>query len=606
MRVGGRPYRTIFLANPAGDVAVIDQTRLPFEFELRTLASVADAAEAICAMVVRGAPLIGVTAAYGVALALRDDATDRSLAAALERLAATRPTAVNLRWALERMRLAVAGTGIAGRRERAYAEAAAIAEEDVAACAAIGRHGRALIERIAQRKSGGPVNVLTHCNAGWLACVDWGTALAPVYAAHDAGVAVHVYVDETRPRGQGALLTAFELGAHGVPCTVIADNAGGHLMQHGAVDLCLVGSDRTTATGDVANKIGTYLKALAAHDNGVPFYAALPASTIDWTLADGVRDIPIEDRGPREVTHVRGLAGDGRVVEVQVTAPGSGAANPGFDVTPARLLSGLVTERGIAVASREGLLALYPERDPRQGGATREMGEGLLPVAGASARVPCEDAVEIQPGPAAIVATARALDAAGLVPNKSGNVSCRTAPGRFAITAAGVPYAGMTAAHIVELDLVDGPAATGPRPSSEWRMHAAIYAARPDVGAIVHTHSPRATALACAGLGIPPFHYMIAVAGGAIRCMPYATFGTGELASMAVTGLEARRATLLANHGVVAVGPTLDVARSVALEVENLAGQWLELRAAGLEPKLLGDDELRRVREKFAAYGRLG
>jgi methylthioribose-1-phosphate isomerase len=246
--------------------------------------------------------------------------------------------------------------------ERAYDEAALIADEDVAACAAIGRHGRALLAAIHDRRDGGTVRVLTHCNAGWLACVDWGTALAPVYAAHESGIPVHVYVDETRPRNQGAALTAFELGAHGVPHTVIADNAGGHLMQHGEVDFCIVGSDRTTATGDVANKIGTYLKALAAHDNGVPFYAALPSSTIDWTLEDGVRDVPIEERPAREVTHVRGRAEEGWLLDVEVVAPGSKVANPAFDVTPARLVTGIITERGVASASRSGLLALYPER----------------------------------------------------------------------------------------------------------------------------------------------------------------------------------------------------------------------------------------------------
>ncbi|HET7204382.1 MAG TPA: S-methyl-5-thioribose-1-phosphate isomerase [Steroidobacteraceae bacterium] len=362
MRIHGRPYRTIFVADDMGAVQVIDQTRLPFEVELRSLASVQDAATAIRDMIVRGAPLIGVTAAYGVALAMRGDASDASLVRAVAELGATRPTAVNLRWALTRMEDALRDVPRGQRTERAFREAAAMAEEDVAACAAIGRHGLRLIEAIAARKPGAPVHVLTHCNAGWLACVDWGTALAPVYAAHEAGIPVHVYVDETRPRGQGAFLTAFELGAHGVPHTVIADNTGGHLMQHGRVDLCLVGSDRTTATGDVANKIGTYLKALAARDNGVPFYAALPTSTIDWTMNDGVREIPIEERSAREVTHVRGRGADRALVDVEVVAPGSAVSNPGFDVTPARLVTGIITERGLAEASREGLLCLYPER----------------------------------------------------------------------------------------------------------------------------------------------------------------------------------------------------------------------------------------------------
>ena len=362
MRIHGEPCRTIFCADAAGTVAVIDQTRLPFEFQLCHLHSASDAAVAIRDMVVRGAPLIGVTAAYGVALAMRASPDDANLARAIEELAATRPTAVNLRWALDRMARVLGETPPAGRAERAYQEAAAIADEDVAACEAIGRHGLRVIEQHAARRPGEAVQVLTHCNAGWLACVDWGTALAPVYAAHEAGVPVHVWVDETRPRSQGAFLTAFELGAHGVPHTVIADNTGGHLMQHGRVDLCLVGSDRTTATGDVANKIGTYLKALAARDNGVPFYAALPTSTIDWNLADGVREIPIEERSSSEVTRVRGRTVDGGLADVDVVAPGSPVSNPGFDVTPARLITAIITERGIAEASREGLLRLYPER----------------------------------------------------------------------------------------------------------------------------------------------------------------------------------------------------------------------------------------------------
>jgi methylthioribose-1-phosphate isomerase len=362
MLVDGRPYRTIWLADAGGDIAVIDQTRLPFEFVIRTLRSVADAEAAIRDMVVRGAPLIGVTAAYGVALALRARPDDSNLAAAVAGLIATRPTAVNLRWATHRMQQVLVPLPPRERVARAYAEAAAIAEEDVAACAAIGQHGLALLRDIAARRARDrPLNVLTHCNAGWLACVDWGTALAPIYAAHAAGLPVHVYVDETRPRSQGALLTAFELGAHGITHTVIADNAGGHLMQQGDVDVCFVGSDRTTATGDVANKIGTYLKALAAHDNGVPFYAALPASTIDWSLGDGVGQVPIEERSPREVTHVRGRAAGGDCMDVEVVAPGSPVRNPGFDVTPARLVTGIVTERGVAQASRAGLAALYPE-----------------------------------------------------------------------------------------------------------------------------------------------------------------------------------------------------------------------------------------------------
>ncbi|MCM2310213.1 MAG: S-methyl-5-thioribose-1-phosphate isomerase [Steroidobacteraceae bacterium] len=362
MRVNGRQYRTIFVADDGVTVSVIDQTRLPFAFELRHLQTAEQAAEAIRDMIVRGAPLIGVTAAYGVALGMLFDASDAGVERVVQVLGATRPTAVNLRWALERMRQVLLATPTSQRVGRAYAEAAGIADEDVAACAAIGRHGHALLAAIHERSDGRVVRVLTHCNAGWLACVDWGTALAPVYAAHEAGLPIHVYVDETRPRNQGAALTAFELGAHGVPHTVIADNAGGHLMQHGAVDVCIVGSDRITATGDVANKIGTYLKALAAHDNGIPFYAALPSSTIDWSLDDGVREVPIEERPAREVTHVRGRSEAGQLVEIEVVAPGSAVANPAFDVTPARLVTGIITERGVAPASREGLQMLYPER----------------------------------------------------------------------------------------------------------------------------------------------------------------------------------------------------------------------------------------------------
>ena len=362
MRIRGESYRSIFLADDGWTVAVIDQTRLPFAFEVRHLRSAEDAAEAIAGMVVRGAPLIGVTAAYGIALGMRADPSDKALARTAESLARTRPTAVNLRWAVDRMASVLRTTPVAGRVERAYDEAARIAEEDVAACAAIGRHGLRLLEGLHATAGGRRLNVLTHCNAGWLACVDWGTALAPVYAAHEAGLPVHVYVDETRPRNQGASLTAFELAGHGIEHEVIVDNAGGHLMQHGRVDVCLVGSDRTTATGDVANKVGTYLKALAARDNGVPFYAALPSSTIDWSLRDGLRGVPIEERSAREVSHVRGRSDDGQVLDVEVVNPGSRIVNPGFDVTPARLVTGLITERGVVEASEAGLRSLYPER----------------------------------------------------------------------------------------------------------------------------------------------------------------------------------------------------------------------------------------------------
>jgi methylthioribose-1-phosphate isomerase len=361
MKINGQPYRTIWLAQDGFRVCVIDQTRLPFRFETVTLGSAEQAATAISTMIVRGAPLIGATAAYGIALAMREDASDAALEAALALLGATRPTAVNLHWALARMRRRLAPLPPDARAETAYAEAAALCDEDVALCRAIGEHGLPLIRGLAARKPAGEaVNILTHCNAGWLATVDWGTALAPIYMAHDDGVAVHVFVDETRPRNQGAALTAYELGAHGVPHTVIVDNAGGHLMQRGQVDMAIVGTDRTTATGDVANKIGTYLKALAAKDNGVPFYVALPSPTIDWSLSDGFA-IPIEERSAREVTHLAGLDETGEVGQFRVVAPGSPAANPAFDVTPARLVTALITERGVCAASRDGLAGLFPD-----------------------------------------------------------------------------------------------------------------------------------------------------------------------------------------------------------------------------------------------------
>jgi methylthioribose-1-phosphate isomerase len=313
-------------------------------------------------MQVRGAPLIGAVAAYGLALALREDCSTEAMERDAAMLAATRPTAVNLAWALERMLTVLRNTRAADRERAAYREAAAIADEDAAQNEILGTHGLKLIADIAGRKRDTPVNVLTHCNAGWLATVDWGTALAPIYKAHDAGIRVHVWVDETRPRNQGAALTAFELGRHGVPHTVISDNAGGHLMQHGQVDLCIVGADRVTRTGDAANKIGTYLKALAAQDNAVPFWVALPSSTIDWSIEDGVRDIPIEERAGAEVTTVTGRALDGTIATVRVVPTGSPAANPAFDVTPRRLVTGLITERGCCDASPEGLLGLFPER----------------------------------------------------------------------------------------------------------------------------------------------------------------------------------------------------------------------------------------------------
>lgn len=349
MKINGTSCRTIW---PTADhaVEIIDQTRLPHEFVTLRLESMRHAERAIRDMQVRGAPLIGVTAAYGVALAMRQHASDASLEAACAVLLAARPTAVNLRWGVERMRAFLAPLPEERRAEAAWQETGRIADEDVAINEAIGREGCRIIRAIQQRKQGGTINILTHCNAGWLATVDWGTALAPVYAAFDEGIPLHVWVDETRPRNQGASLTAWELGQQGVPHTVIADNTGGHLMQHGRVDMAIVGCDRVTATGDVCNKIGTYLKALAAYDNKVPFYVAMPTSTVDWTLQDGVQEIPIEERAADEVTHISGLADDGVVRRVRLTPTGSPAANYGFDVTPARLVTGLITERGVVAA----------------------------------------------------------------------------------------------------------------------------------------------------------------------------------------------------------------------------------------------------------------
>lgn len=362
MKIDGRHYRTIWLGADGWSVEVIDQTKLPHRFETVVLRDVEQAAHAIKSMQVRGAPLIGATAAYGLALAMRTDPSDASLEGNIVFLNAQRPTAVNLRWALEDMRRVLAPLPPSERAAAAYVRAAAICDEDVETCRRIGENGLALIKEIAAgKKPGERVNILTHCNAGWLACVDWGTATAPVYMAHDLSIPIHVWVDETRPRNQGASLTAFELGAHGVPHTIIVDNAGGHYMQHGAVDLVIVGTDRVTRNGDVANKIGTYLKALAAQDNDVPFYVALPHTTIDWLLDDG-RKIEIEERSADEVLKMTGRLPDGTVATVEIAAPGSPAANPGFDVTPARLVSGFITERGVCPASEAGLLGLYPEQ----------------------------------------------------------------------------------------------------------------------------------------------------------------------------------------------------------------------------------------------------
>ncbi|EKN01246.1 MULTISPECIES: S-methyl-5-thioribose-1-phosphate isomerase [Acidocella] len=360
MKIDGTPYRSIWVDETDGwSVRIIDQTKLPWNVDLVRLTTLEEMAHAIKAMLVRGAPLIGASAAYGVALAMRHDAADAALAQALEVLGATRPTAINLRWALRRMGAALQSVEPAKREAAAYAEAAKICDEDVAVNEAIGRNGLALIEEKA--KSGKRVNILTHCNAGWIATVDWGTALAPIYMAHDAGIDVHVWVEETRPRNQGASLTAWELGKHGVKHTVIADNAGGHYMQHGEVDLVIVGTDRVTRQGDVCNKIGTYLKALAAHDNNVPFWVALPSSTIDWTIRDGVSEIPIEERAASEVTTMTGRAMDGSIATVRIVPTSSPAANPAFDVTPARLVTGLITERGLCEATESALTGMFSD-----------------------------------------------------------------------------------------------------------------------------------------------------------------------------------------------------------------------------------------------------
>ena len=359
MKISGKHYRTIW-PTPSGAVRVIDQSRLPFEFVTVDLESLEDAAHAIRHMTVRGAPLIGATAAYGIALALRQDPSDDCLESAARVLKATRPTAQNLAWALARMRRALAVVAPRERAEAAYREAGLICDADVEQCRCIGAHGMEIIRRLAET-TGRRLNILTHCNAGWLACVDWGTALSPIYMAHDAGISIHVWVDETRPRNQGAALTAFELGAHGVPHTVIADNLGGHLMQRGRVDMVIVGSDRITAAGDVCNKVGTYLKALAARDNEVPFYVALPSSTIDWSISAG-EAIPIEERSPTELTHVTGRSASGALETVRVVPETSSALNLGFDVTPAKLVTALITERGVCPASAAGLESLYSER----------------------------------------------------------------------------------------------------------------------------------------------------------------------------------------------------------------------------------------------------
>jgi methylthioribose-1-phosphate isomerase len=361
MNIDGRNHRTIWIDDDGWSVHVIDQRKLPFSLETSRLTTLVDACDAIRSMVVRGAPLIGITAAYGLCLALRVDSSDESLMHAYQTLLAARPTAINLKWALDEIVRVTRSVDPKRRSHAAYAHAALLVERDVSTNRAIGDHGLPIIERLAAQKRSAPVNILTHCNAGWLGCVDWGTALAPVYKAHDKGIPVHVFVSETRPRNQGGALTAYELGAHGVAHSLIADSAAAHFMQRRAIDLCLVGADRATAGGSVVNKIGTYGKALAARHNQIPFYVALPASTIDWTLLNG-EEIPIEERDSMELTHIAVRTTNGPVLTIQIAAPGSAALNPAFDLTPADLITGLITERGIAPATQDGLSSLFRRR----------------------------------------------------------------------------------------------------------------------------------------------------------------------------------------------------------------------------------------------------
>ncbi len=362
MKVDGKYFRTIWVSSDGWSIDVIDQTKLPHAFEVKHLKNLSDACTAIAQMVVRGAPLIGVTAAYGFYLAMREDASEAGMQNAYQRLYQTRPTAVNLCWALDQMRQALLPLPESQRVERAFQLAGTIAAEDVEISKGIGRAGLPIIQKIADSKpSGEPVNILTHCNAGWLATVDWGTATAPIYMAHDAGIQLNVWVDETRPRNQGAGLTTWELGQHGVAHKLVVDNVGGHLMQHGLVDVCIVGTDRTSRCGDVCNKIGTYLKALAAYDNNVPFYVCLPNTTIDWTIQDGVKDIPIEQRDAAEVKQVIGRLSNDEVSQVSIAPEATEAVNYAFDVTPARLVTGLITERGVIAPNEAALTAAFSD-----------------------------------------------------------------------------------------------------------------------------------------------------------------------------------------------------------------------------------------------------
>jgi methylthioribose-1-phosphate isomerase len=492
MKVDGMHRRTIE-GGPEG-VAIIDQTRLPFALVWRTLTTLDDAAHAIASMQVRGAPLIGATAAWGLALAARADPSLGALEAAGRTLAATRPTAINLKRVVDDVTRALREVPQADRARAAAEQAQAVCEAEVARSLAIGRHGLEVLRALHARLQR-PLQVLTHCNAGWLATVDWGTALAPLYLAHQAGLPLHVWVDETRPRNQGASLTAWELGQEGVPHTLIVDNAGGLLMRQGKVDLCIVGTDRVALDGDVCNKVGTYLKALAAHDCGVPFWVAAPESSVDWALASG-DGVPIEERGAEEVTHLCGLDEEGALRRVRVTPAGVAVHNPGFDVTPARLVTGLLTERGPCAASREGLLGLFPERQAPTEGVVRyrtRHAEAPLPLA-------LQPVVEVLDGWRA------RLKGLGLVGQDGvryggvgwGNVSARLEGERFLIS--GTQTGGLErtdARHYVVVDRCDDAAAGGEvwsrgpvAPSSEAMSHAALYAARPEARFVLHGHAP--------------------------------------------------------------------------------------------------------------------
>lgn len=361
MKVQGKHYRSLWWNVDKHVLEIIDQRWLPHEFRIQAVESVQDYADAIVQMRVRGAPLIGATAAYGMAQAMRLDPSDSHLKETATLLLGTRPTAINLHWAINRVSSILQPLAVDERADKALSMAHEIADEDVEINYNLGTHGLALIEAVSkQKKTPGPVNILTHCNAGWLATVDWGTATSPMFRAHDAGIDIHVWVDETRPRNQGAL-TSWELQNHGVPHTYIVDNAGGHLMQHGQVDMVIVGTDRTTRRGDVCNKIGTYLKALAAVDNNVPFYVALPSPTIDWSVTDGIKEIPIEERAAAEVSHIQGTDSNNAISSVEVTPAGATTANPAFDVTPNKMITGLITERGVCTASEAALCTMFPD-----------------------------------------------------------------------------------------------------------------------------------------------------------------------------------------------------------------------------------------------------